>query len=53
MPSDAEFYLGEYENCKALYEKCPYEERKRRELYRYMGVSMWKAYVDAKSKTRA
>ena len=53
MSSDAEFYLGEYEKCKALYEKCPCEERKRRELYRYMGVSMWKAYVDAKSKTRA
>ena len=53
MPSDAEFYLGEYEKCKALYEKCPYEERKRRELYRYMVASMWKAYVDATSKTRS
>lgn len=52
MQSDAEFYLGEYQKCRALYEKCPYEERKRREMYRYMGASMWKAYVEAKSKTR-
>lgn len=52
MRSDAEFYLEEYRRCCKLYQECPYEERRRRELYSYMGASMLNAYIDAVSKKR-
>ena len=48
MRSNAEFYLGEYLRCCELYRECPLEERKRRDLYSYMGTSMLNAYIDAK-----
>ena len=48
MKSDTEFYLGEYRRCCRLYQECPYEERRRRDLYSYMGASMLKAYIEAK-----
>ena len=50
--SDAEFYHGEYLRCCRLYQKCPLEESRRRDLYSYMGASMLNAYIDAVSKKR-
>ena len=47
MKSNAEFYLGEYRRCCELYRECPYQERRRRKLYSYMGASMLNAYIDA------
>ena len=48
MKSDTEFYLGEYRRCCELYRECQPEERKRRDLYSYMGASMLNAYIDAR-----
>ena len=50
--SDAEFYREEYLRCCKLYRECPPEERRRRDLYSYMGASMLNAYIDAVSKKR-
>ena len=50
MKSNAEFYLGEYLRCCELYRECPYEERRRRDFYSYMGASMLKLYIEAKCK---
>lgn len=47
LDSNAKFYLSEYRKCCELYRECPYEERRRRELYSYMGASMLNAYIDA------
>ncbi len=47
MKSNAEFFLGEYLICCELYRECPAEERRRRDLYSYMGASMLNAYIDA------
>ena len=52
MKDDAEFYLGEYRRCCRLYQECPLEESRRRDLYSYMGASMLNAYIDAVSKKR-
>ena len=50
MKSDAEFYLGEYRRCCEIYRECRPEERRQRDLYSYMGVSMLNAYIEAISK---
>ncbi|MBQ7215787.1 MAG: hypothetical protein IJS39_07355 [Synergistaceae bacterium] len=53
MRNDAEFYLGEYQRCCRLYQETPYEERRRRDLYSYMGASMLEGYIDAVCKKEA
>lgn len=50
MKSNAEFYHEEYLKCCRLYQECPLEESRRRDLYSYMGVSMLNAYIEAVSK---
>ncbi len=52
MRNNAEFYLGEYRRCCKLYQETPSEERRRRDLYSYMGASMLNAYIDAVFKKR-
>ena len=52
MKDDTEFYLGEYRRCCRLYQECPLEESRRRDLYSYMGASMLNAYIDAVSQKR-
>ena len=52
MKSNAEFYFGEYRRCCELYRECPYEERRRRDLYSFMSASMLEAYIDAKYTQR-
>ena len=47
MKSDAKFYREEYLKCCRLYQECPLEESRRRDLYSYMGVSMLNAYIEA------
>ena len=50
MKDDTEFYLVEYRRCCRLYQECPLEESRRRDLYSYMGASMLNAYIEAVSK---
>ena len=50
MKSDAEFFLGEYRYCMAVYEQLPREQRKARDFYNRLGASMLAAYVETVSK---
>ena len=52
MKSNAEFYLGEYEKCRALYVAHGTKSSRHGKFYGQMMASMRKAYREARKENK-